>query len=91
MHATNAARDDPRQKLGRKVQPRRRCGHRAFMRGVNRLIVRHVALVGRPAPRNVRRQRHYADIGDRPVERGAGRVEAQYDLAAVVLGLDNAA
>ena len=77
----DAMRREAGNQRGSKMQPRRRRRDRARLGGKHRLVVRPVA--GRQsAPRgNVRRQGRGAEAFNRLVQRGAGELKAQQNLA----------
>ena len=70
------------------MQTRGRRRHRAFLRRIDCLIVLPVALVGRPARRDVRRQRRVADGAERLVEIRAVKAEGEPNAAVRLLLVD---
>ena len=86
--ARDAARVERRHQLGREVQPRRRRGDGAIVRGVDRLVVAAVGILRRAPAGDVGRQRHAPDAGDRGIEIGAGEIEGELHLAILAARLD---
>ena len=67
--------------FGREMQPRRRRSHRSFLAGEHGLVSGAIALVWCAFARDVRRQRHIAEVRDGGVEVGAVQRELELDLA----------
>lgn len=85
LRPADAGRIEGRDQRGREVQARRRRGHRTFACGEDRLVV--VLVTGlRGRALDVGRQRHAAMRLQGRHQRRIGAIEAQADLAPVMLG-----
>src|SRR5271163_4746942 len=81
----------PAERLGEdagEMQSRRRRRHRPFLAREYGLVVGAVLRIDATAAGDIGRQRHIAALGERLVERGAGKGEAKHHLAALTFRLD---